>query len=150
MGLMHKLEIAWDDLMDAFSSGQTDRAYFLDRMTGEIFFVHSALQDDDFWQQIDSHQERFLEIPRFDYGLERQVTASFLSGIANPELRHLLQNAPGRRLYGKLDDILEFYPEEQSRLLEMRENFVTSRMKNWLEENNLFASDAATLLQQIG
>lgn len=150
MGLMHKLEISWDDLLDAFTSGQMDRVYFLDRVTGEIFFVHSTLQDDEFWQHIDAQQERFLEIPRLDFGIERQIMATFIATINNSELKRLLGAArTGKATFVNLNDILEFYPEEQTKLLEMKDNFVTSRMKVWLEEHNLFTSDSMAQIPQI-
>ena len=42
MGFVHNVEIAWNDLMDAFANGAGDRVYFLDRFTGEIFFVPTS------------------------------------------------------------------------------------------------------------
>lgn len=147
MGLMHKVEILWEDLLDAFSSGQGDRVYFLDRITGEIFFVTSSMQDDEFWLHMEKHHERFIEIPQFDFSNERKIFTDFLAVIEDPELKHLLANySSGRKPYGKTEDILEFFPHELAKLTEMRDNFVTNRMKIWLEENNLFTSEATEQL----
>lgn len=147
MAFVHNVEIVWDDLLDAFTSGQGDRVYFLDRMTGEIFFVPSALDDEEFWRQLEHNQERFLEIPRFDYGIERQMLSGFMGAIQDNGLKRLLDGSLlGKKPYGKLNDILSFFPEEQERLLEIKDEFLTSRVKNWLEENNLFAGDMEAML----
>lgn len=146
MGIVHNVEIVWDELLDAFTSGRGDRVYFLDRMTGEIFFVPSALEDDEFWRQMESNRERFLEIPRFDYGVERQIMSGFIGAIRDSGLKRLLDGSlAGKKPFGNMDEILSFFPEEQERLLEMKDEFFTSRVKNWLEENNLFTVEMETM-----
>ena len=87
MAIGHDLEIVWDDLLDAFTSGKTDRIYFFDRQSGEIFFVPSALDDEDFWRQMEIHQDRFLEIPAFDYRIERQIMSDFIGGMQDADLK---------------------------------------------------------------
>ena len=146
MGIVHNVEIAWNELMDAFTSGTGDRVYFLDRFTGEIFFVPAALEDEDFWRQVKSNQERFLEIPRIDYGNERQIMFGFIDSVKDTELKTLLSGAlTGRKPYGNINDILDFFPDEQEKLLEMKDEFVTSRVKSWLEEHNLFTVETDSL-----
>ena len=146
MGFVHNVEIAWNELMDAFTSGTGDRVYFLDRFTGEIFFVPEAMEDDDFWRQVETNQERFLEIPRFDYSNERLIMCGFIDSVKDTELKGLLGGAlSGRKPYGKINDILEFFPDEQEKLLEMKDAFVTNRVKSWLEEHNLFTVETDTL-----
>lgn len=149
MAFVHNVEIAWDELMDAFSSGTGDRVYFLDRFTGEVFFVSAALDDEEFWRQIETNTERFLEIPRFDYSSERQIMSGFIGSIDNNELKYLLDGSlAGRKPYGKTQDILSFFPDEHEKLLEMKDQFVTSRVKNWLEEHNMFTVEAGTMPSQ--
>lgn len=146
MGFVNNVEIVWDELLDAFTSGRGDRVYFLDRMTGEIFFVSSSLEDEEFWRQMETSRERFLEIPRFDYGIERQIMSGFIGAIQDTGLKSLLDGSlSGKKPYGNMDDILSFFPEEQERLLEMKDEFFTSRVKNWLEENNLFTVEMETM-----
>jgi hypothetical protein len=143
MGFVHNVEIVWNELMDAFSNDAGDRVYFLDRFTGEIFFVPAALEDEDFWHQVETNKERFLEIPRIDYSHERNILAGFANAIADVELKNLLSNSlAGRKPYGNIHDILSFYPEEQEKLIEMKDEFVTSRVKYWLEEHNLFTVES--------
>lgn len=139
MSIMQNVEIVWDDLLDAFTSGKGDRVYFLDRMTGEIFFVPSSLEDEEFWRQVENNRDRFLEIPRFDYGTERQIMSGFIGAIEDTGLKRLLDGSlADKKLCGDLNDILSFFPEEHERMQEMKDEFFTTRVKHWLEENNLF------------
>ena len=147
MALVHNVEIVWDELMNAFSSGMGDRVYFLDRFTGEIFFVPASIDDDDFWHQMERNQERFLEIPRFDYRLERQLMTDFIDLIEDNALKQLLGNSlSGKQPYGNSNDILPFFPNEHEKLLTMKDEYVTSRVKHWLEENNLYTIDTKAML----
>lgn len=147
MGFVHNVEIVWNELMDAFTSGTGDRVYFLDRFTGEVFFVPTALEDEDFWRQMETNQERYLEIPRFEYSNERKIMSGFIDSVKDADLKNLLSGAlTGKRPYGNTSDILDFFPEEQEKLLEMKDEFVSSRVKSWLEEHNLFTAETETHL----
>ena len=145
MGFVHNVEIVWNELMDAFTSETGDRVYFLDRFTGEVFFVPTALEDEDFWRQVETNQERFLEIPRFEYSNERKIMSGFIDSVKDADLKNLLSGAlTGKRPYGTTSDIMDFFPDEQEKLLEMKDEFVTSRVKSWLEEHNLFTVETET------
>lgn len=147
MAIIHNVEIVWDELMDAFTSGLSDRVYFLDRFTGEIFFVPTTVEDDVVWQQMETGRDRFLEIPRFDYGVERQFMSGFIGGIQDTGLSSILKGSlGGRKPYGNINEILSFFPEEEERLMAMKDDFFASRVKVWLEENNLFTVDTEALL----
>ena len=142
MAIIHNVEIVWDELMDAFTSGLSDRVYFLDRYTGEIFFVPTTVEDDEVWRQMDTGRDRFLEIPSFDYGVERQFMSGFVGAIQDTGLRSILDGSlGGRKSYGNIKEILSFFPEEEERLTAMKDDFFASRVKNWLEENNLFTAE---------
>lgn len=146
MATIHSVEISWEDLLGAFTSGQPDKAYYLDRLTGEIFSVSSTADNNEVRQQLQNNVERFLEIPPFDYRSERQILTEFVEQISEPELRDLLGSSlAGRKPYGKIEDILSFYPHEEERFALLKDQFLSNRLKNWLEENNLFTAD--TVLQ---
>ena len=145
MAFVHNVEIVWDELMDAFTSGQGNRVYFLDNQTGEIFFVPSNLEDEEFWRQMETNRERFLEIPRFDYSVERQIMSGFIGAIEDSSLKSLLGGSvTGRKPYGNINDILSFFPNEHERLMEIKDEFLTSRVKQWLEVNNLFTVESVS------
>lgn len=141
MATFHSVEISWEDLLAAFTSGQLDKAYYLDRLTGEIFFVPSS-DNNEVRQQLQSNGERFLEIPPFDYRSERQIVTEFVAQISEQELRELLNRSlAGRKPFGKIEDILSFYPHEEERFALLKDQFLSLRLKNWMEENNLFTAD---------
>ena len=147
MAIIHNVEIVWDELMDAFTSGLSDRVYFLDRYTGEIFFVPTTVGDDEVWRQMETGRDRFLEIPRFDYGVERQFMSGFIGAIQDTGLSSILKGSlGGGKPYGNIKDILSFFPEEEERLMAMKDDFFASRVKNWLEENDLFTADSEARL----
>lgn len=146
MAKIHSVEISWEDLLGAFTSGQLDKAYYLDRMTGEIFFVPSTSDNNEVRKQLQNNGDRFLEIPPFDYRSERQIVTEFVAQISDPELRILLNNSlTGRKPFGKIEDILSFYPHEEDNFALLKDQFVSNRLKIWMEENNLFTVD--TVLQ---
>jgi len=60
--MLHSVTVAWDQLIKAFANMEQDRVYFFDRLTGEIFFIGSDLEE-SVWDQIENQQERFLAIP---------------------------------------------------------------------------------------
>ena len=142
MAMVHSVEISWEDLLGAFTSGQLDKAYYLDRQTGEIFSVPSSIGNSEVQQQLKSNGERFLEIPPFDYRSERQIISEFAIQISDPELRNLLNSSlAGRKPFGKIEDILSFYPNEEDRFALLKDRFLSNRLKNWMEDNNLFTAD---------
>lgn len=143
MAFVHNVEIEWDELMEAFTSLQRDQIHFLDRQTGEVFHVPATLEDEEFWRQMETNKDRFLEIPRMDYGIERQFMSGFIGAVEDGGLKKLLNGTiSGTKPYGKLNDIISFFPEESEKLQEMKDEFVTSRVKHWLEANNLYTLDA--------
>ena len=143
MATIHSVEISWEDLLGAFTSGQPDKAYYLDRLTGEIFFVPSTIDNNEVRQQLQNNGERFLEIPPFDYRSERQILTEFVEQISDPELRNMLSSSlAGKKPYGKIEDILSFYPNEEERFALLKDQFLSNRLKSWMEENNLFTADS--------
>lgn len=137
--MTHSVAVAWEELVRAFSNMEQNRVYFFDRMTGEIFFVRSD-EEDNFWEQLEQQQERFLEIPYLDTTEERKLLSGFLENQSDSELTRLLTHAlSGRPPYAKAADILSFFPEEEQQLAELRDTFLSNRVKAWLEENDLFS-----------
>jgi hypothetical protein len=142
MVMVRDLEIVWDDLLDAFGNVDPDMIYFLDRNNGDIFSVPSDYEDEAFWDQVEGSPEEFLQIPGFDYDKERALLNEFIKGIGNERLKKVLEQAfVGKRPYGRLDEILSFYPEEMERLVVLKEHLLTGRITHWLEEHDLFPAE---------
>lgn len=143
MATIHSVEISWEDLIGAFTSGQPDKAHYLDRLTGEIFAVPATLENSEAQQQLQNNGERFLEIPHFDYRSERQIMTEFASQTTDPELKKMLSGSlAGIKPYGKAEDILSFYPNEEERFTLLKDQFLSNRLKTWMEENNLFTAES--------
>jgi len=144
MHAMRNLEIVWEDLMEAFENPDPDLAYFLDRETGEVFSVPTDYDDDPFWDEVEAQDDRYLEIPVFDYAEERQMVHAFIQGISNDGLKAMLVRAfVGKHSHGRLSEILSFYPEEQERFHAVREELITSRAGQWLEEHDIYPPERA-------
>jgi hypothetical protein len=142
MGFMRDVEIVWDDLLEAFENVDTETVFFIDRDTGEIFSVPLDYEDDDFWEDIEANEDRYLQIPDFDYDQERQLLHEFIKGITNTSLKELLERSLlGKQTFGKLEEILSFYPEETERLLALKDELIGARIRNWLENNDIFLSE---------
>jgi hypothetical protein len=142
MGFMRDVEIVWDDLLEAFENVDTETVYFIDRDTGEIFSVPLDYEDDDFWEEIEANEDRYLQIPDFDYDQERQLLHEFIKGMTNISLKELLERSMlGKQTFGKLEEILSFYPEETERLLALKDELIGARIRNWLENNDIFLSE---------
>ena len=139
MHAMRNLEIVWEDLMEAFENADQELAYFLDRETGEVFSVPTDYDDDPFWDEVEAEDERYLEIPPFDYSQERQMVHAFIQQIANDGLKAMLVRAfVGKNSHGRLSEILSFYPEELERFHAVREALLTDRAGQWLEEHDIY------------
>ena len=138
MGSLRNMQIVWDDLLDAFSSDE-ETIYFLDRDTGEVFFVPTGYEDGDFWSEVGMHRQRYLRIPPFDYEQERYLVYEFIRQLNDPGLKGLLtQTFAGKNTFGRLDDILAFSPAEQERLVRMKDEVMSGRIRHWLEEHDLY------------
>jgi len=136
------VEIVWDEIWDAFANTDEDLIYFLDLGTGEVFAVPADYSDETFWEEVAGNEEQFLQVPAYDYEQERLLLSGFIKGLENEALRDLLErNFFGRSTYGRLDDILAFYPDEQEQWEAYRESQLTSRIKSWLEEHDIYPKD---------
>lgn len=142
MGFIREVEITWDDLLDAFQNNDIETVYFLDRENGEIFSIPVDYEDDDFWEELELNVDRYLGIPGFDYEQERLLLNEFIKGVTSDSLKKLLERSlSGKYSYGGLDEILTFYPEEQERLAVLKEEFITERIRQWLEVNDIYVGD---------
>jgi hypothetical protein len=140
MGVMREMEIVWDDLLDGFENSDQETLFFLDRNTGEVFSVPVEYEDDAFWEEIDN-SDQYLQIPGFDYDQERLLLHEFIRSVTNDRLKDILEKSfVGKRPYGRLDEILSFYPDEMERLAALKEEIISERIRHWLEEHDIFPS----------
>lgn len=139
---MRDVEIAWEDLLEAFANSDTSVLYFLDRDSGEIFAVPDDYENEGFWEEVDFNADRYLRIPTVDADKERALVQQFVKDTADPALKSVLEKGMfGRVPYDQMDEILSFYPEERERLTALREEMATERIKRWLEEKDIYFSE---------
>jgi len=70
----------------------------------------------------------------------------FIRQLDDPGLKGLLeQTFAGMNIFGRLDDILAFYPEEEERLVRLKDEVMSGRIKFWLEEHDLYPENAGGL-----
>jgi hypothetical protein len=59
--------------------------------------------------------------------------------VTNEKLKDILERSfIGKRPYGRLDEILSFYPEEMEKFLVFKEEIIADRIRHWLEEHDIF------------
>jgi hypothetical protein len=138
MGVMRDSDMVWDDLVDAFANTDADVAFFFDRETAEVFFVPVDYEDDAFWEEVDQETDRYLRIPLFDYERERLLMYDFITSLHDEHLRVFLSGAfSGQSPFGRIEEILTFYPEEYERLVVLKEKVLAEIIHSWLGEHDL-------------
>jgi hypothetical protein len=139
MGVAREMEIVWDELVDAFLNPESGSLFFLDRSTGEVFFVPHDYEDEAFWQEIEANSDQFLQIPGFDYEQERILVHEFIKGLPEGALRQVLERTfSGKSSFGRIEDILSFYPDELEAFFALRDDMLNSRIRSWLEEHDIY------------
>lgn len=140
MGVMRNSDLIWDELVDAFANTDSGIVFFFDRDTSEVFFVPSDYEDESFWEEVERAHERYIPIPLFDYDKERLLLYEFIAGLRDENLRAFLSGTfAGQSPFGRIDEILSFYPEEYERLVHLKEQALAQIIEGWLGEHDLMA-----------
>jgi hypothetical protein len=141
MGVAREMEVIWDELIEAFQNQDQELHYFLDRESGEVFFVPDDYEDEAFWQEMEAKDDQFLQIPGFDYDQERLLLHEFIKSLPDDKLRPVLERTFfGKSSYGKIDEILSFYPDELETYYALKDEMLNSRIRSWLEEHDIYPS----------
>jgi hypothetical protein len=141
MGVAREMEVVWDELVDAFLNDDPQVVFFLDRATGEVFFVPDDYEDVAFWQQVDSNPDQFLQIPGFDYDQERLLVHEFIKNLPDKSLKSVLERTfVGKNSYGKVEEILSFYPDELETFFALKDEMINNKIRSWLEEHDIYSS----------
>jgi hypothetical protein len=143
MGTAREMEVVWDELMDAFLNEDPQLIFFLDRATGEIFFVPDDYEDEGFWQQVNANADQFLQIPGFDYEEERVFLHEFIKSLPDMTLKPLLEKTfAGKNSFGKVEEILSFYPDELETYYALKDEMLNTKIRSWLEEHDIYSPSA--------
>lgn len=139
MGVAREMEVVWEELIDAFLNSDPEIIFFLDRGTGDIFFVPRDYEDEAFWQEIDTNGDQFLPIPGFDYEQERLLLHEFIKSLPPGNLKQVLQRTfAGKSSFGKAEEILSFYPDELEAFFALKDEQLNTRIRTWLEEHDIY------------
>jgi hypothetical protein len=141
MGVAREMEVVWDELIDAFLNEDPELIFFLDRATGEVFFVPDDYEDEAFWQQIDANSDQFLQIPGIDYDQERLFLHEFIKSLpADANLKPVLEKTfVGKNSFGKVEEILSFYPDELETYYALKDEMLNNKIRSWLEEHDIYS-----------
>ena len=143
MGVAHEVEIIWDELIDAFLNEDPELVFFLDRETGEIFSVPDDYDDKAFWQEIETSSGKYVQIPGADYEQERVFLHEFIKNLHGGSLKALLERTfAGKSSYGKVEEILSFYPDELEAYFALKDEMIHNRIRSWLEEHDIYPPTA--------
>jgi len=143
MGVAREVEIIWEELIDAFLNQDPELIFFLDRSTGEIFFVPDDYDDKAFWQEIETSSGKYIQIPGLDYEQERVFLHEFIKNLPDGSLRALLERTfAGKSSYGKAEEILSFYPDELEAYFALKDEMIHHRIRSWLEEHDIYPPTA--------
>lgn len=141
MGVAREMEVVWDELIDAFLNEDPQLVFFLDRETGEVFFVPDDYEDEAFWLQINANPDQFLQIPGFDYDQERLLLHEFIKSLPDKGLKAVLERTfAGKSSYGKVEEILSFYPDELETYFALKDEMINNKIRSWLEEHDIYSS----------
>ena len=141
MGVAREMEVVWDELIDAFLNDDPQILFFLDRVTGEVFFVPDDYEDEAFWQQVNANPDQFLLIPGFDYDQERLLVHEFIKSLPDKGLKSVLERTfVGKNSYGKVEEILSFYPDELETFFALKDEMINNKIRSWLEEHDIYSS----------
>ena len=139
MGVAREMEVIWDELMDAFLNEDPEIMFFLDRGTGDIFFVPQDYDDESFWQEVETNSDQFLLIPGADYEQERLLLHEFIKQLPDGNLKQVLKHTfAGKSRYGKAEEILSFYPDELETYFALKDEMLNNRIRTWLEEHDIY------------
>lgn len=138
MGVMRDSDMLWDELVDAFANTDAEVVFFFDRDTREVFFVPADYDDEAFWEDVSRQSHRYLRIPVFDYDRERLLIHNFINSLHDLQLRGFLAGAfAGRNVFGRIEEILSFYPEEYERFSILKEKALSEVIRSWMGEHDL-------------
>lgn len=139
-----KVNITFDDVLEALELGTSDISQYLNTETGGIAMVSEmgdAFDEDgeslDYDEREKFQDEKYLALPTVDSHDGFRDMEDFIRTVKNAGLRNRLDNAVNqRRPFRKFKDALIGSPEEQ-RWFKFQTERNRERAKRWLEDNNI-------------
>ena len=152
------MDIDWDDLQAAFLSTRTDRAFYLDRETGEVISISEEEEDgveegeddgDDaveedqsdeeiLREEIESDADRYVMVAPVPLADLVEWMTAFIQTVKEKDLAGpLLKAANGHHPDREFDRALRKNPIERLRWIGFLETQAQEIIDGWIEENDL-------------
>jgi hypothetical protein len=134
-------KIAFWDLEEAMSSGDSPLDWYLDRETGEVILVGPDDGPEEMAERIYAAPERYLGIPSFQAPDEFQIMAAFAESVADEDIQALLAVALGGRkgVFARFRETLARFPDVREHWYEFQRHRRAEQMREWLAREGVEA-----------
>ncbi len=132
-----KPELDMDYLIFAWQDESPDHNYYLDMELGSVQFLQRDLKDlRDLTDELETHSQRFLYLPKPDLAQLRADIADFIETMTDTRLKNIATIAfESPHLSASFKKILSGHEDELTRWQEFRDNRVRERIQEWLKAN---------------
>ncbi len=133
-----KLNIEFEELVDAYEDSNVTHLYFIDTKNNEIIFVNEAIDDDASEKLEELEDERYLYIPPRLPQDEFSIMEMFVYTIGDFDLAEKFHGVlEGEKPFRNFKDLLYNYPELREKWFEYKHNTIKNETINWLCENDI-------------
>ena len=133
---MPPITILREDLLYAIEDHSDGHNWYLDKETGEIFFVseYDFDEEDEYAQKVEEYPDRYMWIDPLDSSESYRVMEDFIFSLSDTAAKRSLEDAIARkRPFFNFKEALHEFPEIQKQWFEYNENAVLQFAKEWLE-----------------
>ncbi len=139
---MRKVEVDVSELIDAFENSRVGYEYYLDIVTGEIFYISDEWMDtekaNEIYEKMEQEPDRYLAIPTDSSREGYRDMEAFAETVKDENLREKLWIAlDGKGAFRRFKDVLLEYPQERDRWFKFKEERTKSRIADWVKENKI-------------
>ena len=130
-------EIDWNYLIFAWQDESLDHNYYLDMDSGAVQFLQRDLLDlRDLTDELETHSQRYLYLPKPNQAELRVDIADFIETIKDTHLKNIATIAfESPDISGAFKKILQSDAGELSHWQEFRNQRVRERIEKWLKAN---------------
>ena len=133
---MPTITILKEDLIYAMEDHGGEHNWYLDKETGEIFFVseYDSDEDDEYAQKVEEYPDRYICIDPLESRDSYRIMEDYIFSLSDPTAKRSLENAISRRRpFSNFKDALYDFPEIQKQWFIYHDNAVLQISKEWLE-----------------
>lgn len=137
-----KLNIEFEELVDAYEDSSVDHVYYIDTKNNEIIYYNDAIgEPENVKEKFDtfSDDDQYLYIPPRLPQDEFSIMETFVYAVIKDfDIAEKFHNALGRKKpFRNFKDLLCDYPELQEKWFRYKHNAIKNQTINWLCEKNI-------------